>query len=311
MMPANDDSQRPETMTFDNELQRFDNAARLLVKGELSVSYRSSSVPESLITAIDYAIAGEGKRIRPILVYRAAAAIVDGAPPPALDYAALALELVHTYSLIHDDLPAMDDDDLRRGRPTLHRAFNEATAILVGDGLQVQAFSMITHAPGLTPEQRVEMIARLAEASGFTGMVGGQYRDMEATGTELGLAELQAMHAMKTGALIRAAVQLGGIAAGGNSQQLQALDAFAQHIGLAFQVVDDILDVESDSATLGKTGGKDEATHKATYVSLLGLEGARKEAARLLGAALAAADVLGSRAEPLREVAHFIVQRKH
>lgn len=297
-------------MTFDSELQRFDAAARLLMAGKLSVNYRSSSVPESLVTAIDYAIAGGGKRIRPILVYRAAAAIADAAPP-ALDYAALALELVHTYSLIHDDLPAMDNDDLRRGRPTLHRAFNEATAILVGDGLQVQAFSMITDAPGLMPEQRVKMIAQLSEASGFNGMVGGQYRDMEATGSDLSLDELQAMHAMKTGALIRAAVGLGGIVAGGNAQQLQALDAFARHVGLAFQVVDDILDVESDSATLGKTGGKDEAAHKVTYVSLLGLNGAKAEACRLLDAALAAMDCLGARAESLREVARFIVHRNH
>ncbi len=307
---ASDDSPPVHSMTFDNELQRFDSAMKRLMAGELLVSYRGNSVPETLVSAIDYAIAGEGKRIRPILVYRAAAVIAEG-EPQALDYAALALELVHTYSLIHDDLPAMDDDDLRRGRPTLHRAFNEATAILIGDGLQVQAFSMITQAPGLTAAQRVDMIARLSEASGFSGMVGGQYRDMEATGTDLSLDELQAMHAMKTGALIRAAVGLGGIAAGGTSQQLQSLDAYAQHIGLAFQVVDDILDVESDSATLGKTGGKDEAAHKATYVSLLGLDGARAEASRLLDAALAAMDSLGSRADPLRDVARFIVARKH
>lgn len=296
-------------MSLERDQQRFADAARRMMAGELTAGYCGAAVPESLIRAIDYAVSGEGKRIRPVLVYGAATAI-SGRESSALDYAALALELVHTYSLIHDDLPAMDNDDLRRGRPTLHRAFDEATAILVGDGLQVQAFSMIARAPELTAEQRVWMIDRLAEASGFNGMVGGQYRDMAATGSALTLPDLKAMHAMKTGALIRAALALGGIAAGGSKPQLQALDDFGQHIGLAFQVVDDILDVESDSATLGKTGGKDEASHKATYVSLLGLDGARQEAARLLDAALAALESLGSRAEPLGDLARFIVQRK-
>ncbi len=296
-------------MSLERDQQRFASAAGRMMAGELAAGYAGGSVPESLVKAIDYAVSGEGKRIRPILVYRAARAVSER-ESPALDYAALALELVHTYSLIHDDLPAMDNDDLRRGRPTLHRAFDEATAILVGDGLQVQAFTMIARAPDLTPEQRVSMIDRLAEASGFNGMVGGQYRDMEATGTALTLPDLQAMHAMKTGALIRAALGLGGIAAGGSKPQLQALEDFGQHIGLAFQVVDDILDVESDSATLGKTGGKDEASHKATYVSLLGLEGARSEAGRLLEAAMAALESFGAQAEPLRELARFIVRRK-
>jgi len=303
------DSQHQQIMSLERDQQRFADAARRLMAGELEAGYSEASVPETLVEAIDYAISGEGKRIRPVLLYRAAMAISEQSSP-ALDYAALALEMVHTYSLIHDDLPAMDNDDLRRGRTTLHRAFDEATAILVGDGLQVQAFTMIARAPDLTPQQRVSMIDQLAEASGFTGMVGGQYRDMEATGTALALPDLQAMHAMKTGALIRAALGLGGIAAGGSKSQLQALDDFGRHIGLAFQVVDDILDVESDSETLGKTGGKDQASHKATYVGLLGLDGARQEAARLLDAALAALESSGSRAEPLRELARFIVQRR-
>ena len=296
-------------MSLERDQQRFADAVRRLITGELAAGYPGASVPESLVGAINYAVTGEGKRIRPILVYRAAMAITEQ-NSPALDYAALALEMVHTYSLIHDDLPAMDNDDLRRGRPTLHRAFDEATAILVGDGLQVLAFSMIAHAPDLTSGQRVSMIDRLALASGFNGMVGGQYRDIEATGTALTLPDLQAMHAMKTGALIRAGLALGGIAAGGSKPQLQALDDFGRHIGLAFQVVDDILDVESDSATLGKTGGKDEAAHKATYVSLLGLDGARSEAGRLLSAAMAALEGFGAPAEPLRELAGCIVQRK-
>lgn len=308
-MATSRDSWRQNAVTFEHDLQRFELAVKRLMSGEGAEAFIGVRVPRSLAAAIDYAITGEGKRIRPILVYRAAAAISE-ADSPALDHAALALELVHTYSLIHDDLPAMDDDDLRRGRATLHRAFDEATAILVGDGLQVQAFSMITRAPDLSAGQRISMIDLLADASGFNGMVGGQYRDMEATGVALDLTDLQAMHAMKTGALIRAALGLGGIAAGGNAQELRALDTYGQHIGLAFQVVDDILDVESDSATLGKTGGKDQASHKATYVSLLGPDGARKEASRLLDAALEALASLGPSADPLREVACYIVDRR-
>jgi len=289
-------------VTLAADRERFERSARPLLQAQLA------GLPPALGEAVAYALDVGGKRIRPILVYRAASAL-GHSDAPALEHAAAALELVHTYSLIHDDLPAMDDDDLRRGRPTLHRAYDEATAILVGDGMQVQAFSLLAAAPGLDAARRLAMIERLAAASGFPGMVSGQYTDVAATGGALSLEALKAMHRLKTGALIRAALALGGHAAGADEQALLALDRYGEHIGLAFQVVDDILDVEGDSATLGKTRGKDAATNKSTYVSLLGIDGARREAHTLLEAASAALHTFGANADELREVAHFIVKR--
>ena len=258
--------------------------------------------------ACDYTLGTNSKLLRPVLCLAAADA-VDSGQAECADHPACALELIHTYSLVHDDLPAMDDDDLRRGQPTVHRAYDEATAILVGDGLQAQAFALLAGAPGLSAQQKVQMIDVLAEAAGPSGMVGGQYMDMQATGNTLTLTKLQAMHSLKTGALIRASLALGGIAANGNQQQLTALDHYGKHIGLAFQVVDDILDVEGDTQTLGKTQGKDVEANKATYVKLLGLEGAKNEAQRLLTSALAALEDFGESADPLRELARYIVER--
>jgi len=289
-------------MSLSADRDRFEAQARPLMDAHLA------GVPAALREAVTYALSVGGKRIRPTLVYRAARALGRG-DAPALEHAAAAIELVHTYSLIHDDLPAMDDDDLRRGQPTLHRAYDEATAILVGDGMQVQAFSLLAAAPGLTAERRLAMIDALAAASGFPGMVGGQYLDVSATGEALTLDALKAMHNLKTGALIRAALALGGHAAGADAQELAALDRYGEHIGLAFQVVDDILDVESDSATLGKTQGKDAAANKSTYVSLLGIDGARREAAALLDAALAALRPFDDNGDDLRDLARFIVER--
>jgi farnesyl diphosphate synthase/geranylgeranyl diphosphate synthase type II len=203
----------------------------------------------------------------------------------------------------------MDDDDMRRGKPTLHKAFDEATAILVGDGLQARAFELLADAPDLSDQQKVNMIKVLAQAAGPAGMVGGQYIDIQAVDSDMSLEELQAMHALKTGALIRASLALGGIAAGASDQQLGALDDYGTHIGLAFQVVDDILDVEGDSVTLGKTRGKDADANKPTYVKLLGLDGAKAEARRLLEAALGALDGFGESADHLRELARYIVER--
>ena len=289
-------------MTLGTDRARFESSARPLVETQLS------TVAPALREAVAYALSVGGKRIRPILVYRAARALGrDDAP--ALEHAAAAIELVHTYSLIHDDLPAMDDDDLRRGQPTLHRAYDEATAILVGDGMQVQAFCLLAAAPGLDADRRLAMIDVLAAASGFPGMVGGQYLDVSATGGALTLDALKAMHNLKTGALIRAALALGGHAAGAGEAELAALDRYGEHIGLAFQVVDDILDVESDSATLGKTQGKDAAANKSTYVSLLGIDGARREAEGLLDAALTALRPFDDRGDDLRDLARFIVER--
>ncbi len=260
--------------------------------------------------ASNYALTNGGKRIRAILVY--AAARCRGAfreSAATLDPIACAIELIHTYSLVHDDLPAMDDDDLRRGKPTLHKAYDEATAILVGDGLQARAFELLADAEGFSAAQRIAMIKTLAAASGLAGMVGGQFIDISSTGKDLTLEQLQAMHALKTGALIRAALAMGGIAAGASEQQLAALDEYGSHIGLAFQVVDDILDVEGDTATLGKTRGKDGEANKPTYVKLMGLDGAKNEAQRLLVAALKALDGFGDSADHLRDMARYIVER--
>ncbi|MEQ8803138.1 MAG: polyprenyl synthetase family protein, partial [Haliea sp.] len=247
--------------------------ASLLAHGGLGA--RPGQAPPGLAgfePAVRYALESSGKRIRPCLLYAAAQAVGAGADlDEALDHPACALELIHTYSLIHDDLPAMDDDDLRRGRPTLHRAFDEATAILVGDGLQARAFELLADAPGLSAGQKVTMIKALARAAGLGGMVGGQFVDITSTGHALHLDQLQAMHALKTGALIRAALSLGAIAVGASPSQQAALEDYGDHVGLAFQVVDDILDVEGSTATLGKTGGKDALANKTTYVSLLGL----------------------------------------
>jgi geranylgeranyl pyrophosphate synthase len=261
--------------------------------------------------AVRYALQAGGKRIRPCLVYAAAQAAGDSnSHAAALDNAACAMELVHTYSLIHDDLPAMDNDDLRRGRPTLHKAFDEATAILVGDGLQALAFELLVDAEGLPAEARMRMVRVLAQAAGLGGMVGGQFVDIAATGSPLALAELQGLHTLKTGALIRASLSLGAIAASASQEEQAALEVFGEHLGLAFQVVDDILDVEGSAATLGKTGGKDAAAGKTTYVSLLGLEGARAAADALLADGLEALTCFGDHANPLRDLARYIVQRQ-
>ena len=265
----------------------------------------------AITRASQYALINSGKRIRPVMVYAAARAVGHEGAGTDLDHIACALEIVHSYSLVHDDLPAMDDDDLRRGKPSLHKAYDEATAILVGDGLQARAFELLADAPGLGAEQRIAMVKVLAKAAGPDGMVGGQFIDIQATGSDMTLEQLQAMHSLKTGALIRASLALGGIAAGASEQQLAALDEYGTHIGLAFQVVDDILDVESDTETLGKTQGKDAEANKPTYVKLLGLDGAKAEAQTLLNAALDAVDSFDSSADHLRDLARYIVERDH
>ena len=239
-----------------------------------------------------YAVLGDGKRLRPLLVYAAGAAL--GSPPEAahddaLDHAAVAIELVHAYSLVHDDLPAMDDDALRRGRPTVHIAFDEATAILVGDALQSEAFLVLSAASA--PADAVRAALReLAHAAGSRGMCGGQAIDMAMTGQSQALEALATMHRMKTGALIEAAVVMGGLLRGADAATIDALRRIGALLGLGFQIKDDLLDAEADSATLGKTAGKDEAQGKSTYVTLLGLDGARARldaVARDLDAALA------------------------
>ena len=291
--------------------RRFANTLAMpTIKPALRTSPNSAGL-ENLVDSGNYALARGGKHIRPTLAYCAAHSLDPPLEPVAIDSIACALELIHTYSLIHDDLPAMDDDDMRRGKPSLHKAFDEATAILVGDGLQARAFELIADAPHLSDSQKVRMIKVLSNAAGFEGMVGGQYIDIQATDSDMTLEELQHMHSLKTGALIRASLALGGIAANATDEQMAALDEYGTHIGLAFQVVDDILDVEGDAAKLGKTKGKDEVANKPTYVKLLGLDGAKAEAQRLLQAALDALADFGESADNLREMARYIVERDH
>ena len=232
----------------------------------------AETAPQRLHAAMRHATLGGGKRIRPLLVY--AAGSLFGTDERWLDAPATAVEMIHAYSLVHDDLPAMDDDALRRGKPTVHVAFDEATAILAGDALQTQAFSLLAEAP-VSAELRVAWLRSLASASGVSGMCGGQALDVDATGQLQSLAQLERMHALKTGALIRASVRMGALAGTVDEGTLQVLDGFAQALGLAFQVRDDILDVESSSEALGKTAGKDAAQAKSTYPALLGMEGAK------------------------------------
>ncbi|MEM9256473.1 MAG: polyprenyl synthetase family protein [Pseudomonadota bacterium] len=264
---------------------------------------------DELVDATHYALEGSAKRIRPLLVVLSARAVQADIPDQSLVDAACAVEMIHTYSLVHDDLPAMDDDDRRRGRPTVHKAFDEATAILVGDGLQALAFKTIAKSQSLDAEQRIAMTDLLAEAAGLGGMVGGQFVDVRSTNEGLTLEELQSMHLLKTGALIRAAVGLGAIAAAADSHQRAALDRYSLHVGLAFQIVDDILDVEKSSEQLGKTSGKDERANKATYVSLLGLSEAKAAAQSHLERALDALTGFGESANGLRDLALYIVTR--
>lgn len=259
-----------------------------------------------LIEAIAYAMQNGGKRVRPALVWGACAAV--GGEPAEADAAALAVECIHGYSLVHDDLPCMDDDDLRRGQPTCHRRFDEATALLAGDALQALAFRSLAGS-GLPPAVIAAQTARLADAA--FDMVVGQRLDLDAEGRHLALAPLETVHRHKTGALIRAAVALGALAGGATQDRLAALDTYADRLGLAFQVHDDVLDVVGDTVVLGKQAGADIALDKSTYPALLGLEAARAMAARLTDEALAALAPLGDGAEPLRELARFLLARDH
>lgn len=251
-----------------------------------------------------------GKRMRPLLVY--ATGRMLGADDTALDAPASAVELIHAYSLVHDDLPAMDDDALRRGQPTVHFAFDEATAILAGDALQTLAFRQLADAPAAA-EVRIAMVRELATASGALGMCGGQAFDIDATGRggEIGLAELERLHAMKTGALLRCAVRLGALAGGADAPAQASLDRYAEALGLAFQIRDDLLDIEADSATLGKTAGKDVAQNKATFPALLGLDGSRARLADLREVMADAIAPFGDDAAALAELARMVVERSH
>nr|WP_237113414.1 farnesyl diphosphate synthase [Pseudohongiella spirulinae] len=268
------------------------------------------AMPVRLTEAMRYSALAGGKRIRPCLTYAAANAL--GAEISIADIPAAAIEMMHCYSLIHDDLPAMDNDDLRRGKPTVHKAFDEATAILAGDALQCLAFQIISEQQQFNAQTTCRMLSVLASAGGCSGMIAGQGIDLAAVGKGLSLAELEIMHQLKTGALISAAVELGALAAGcTDSRTLAALATYARSIGLAFQVQDDILDVTSDTQTLGKTQGADVALNKPTYVSLLGLAGAREKADQLVKDALQALEQLPGETQTLADIATYITDRRH
>jgi geranylgeranyl pyrophosphate synthase len=268
--------------------------------------------PADLHRAMRYAVLGGGKRLRPLLVY--AAGIAMGEDGPVLDMPACAVELVHAYSLVHDDLPAMDDDDLRRGRPTCHVVFGEAMAILAGDALQALAFELLARETDGTPdaETRLLMLRVLGAACGSAGMAGGQALDLAAVGSSLDLAGLERMHSHKTGALIRAAVRLGALAGGcRDTAVLQALERYAHAVGLAFQVRDDILDVEGVTDVIGKTAGKDAAHAKPTFPSVIGMQASRRHLRELIDMALQAIAPLGEPAALLDELARFTASRAH
>lgn len=266
--------------------------------------------PSRLHEAMRYTVLAGGKRIRPLLAYAAGEAL--GLEAALLDRPACAVEMIHAYSLIHDDLPAMDDDDLRRGRPTCHRAFDEATAILAGDALQTLAFQALAEAPGLSAESRIGMVAALARASGARGMVGGQAMDLEAEGSPLDLVQLENIHIHKTGALIRVSVQMGVLAHGGlDADKAERLDHYAKCLGLAFQIQDDVLDVEGDTAQIGKTAGRDQALNKATYPALVGLAEAKAMANQLITEAIESVSIFGERAQPLVWIANALLGRKN
>ncbi|MCH9697011.1 MAG: (2E,6E)-farnesyl diphosphate synthase [Gammaproteobacteria bacterium] len=271
---------------------------------------KTDQQPQRLHEAMRYTVFNGGKRIRPFLVYATGQAL--GIPMKTLDGAACAVELIHAYSLVHDDLPAMDDDDLRRGKPTCHVAYDEATAILVGDALQTLAFQVLiddTDLPG-NAQGKLKMIQALANASGSRGMVGGQAIDLDSVGRQLSLEQLETMHMHKTGALIRCSVCIAALATLNlNPKTLHNLDTYAQSIGLAFQIQDDILDEESNTEALGKTQGKDRDNNKPTYPSLMGMDNAKQKAQQLHAKATEALSQFGHEANVLRELSRYIIER--
>jgi geranylgeranyl pyrophosphate synthase len=290
--------------------QRLDHY-RSRVDRKLADVLADQEIPERLLAAMRYSVLGGGKRVRPLLVY--ASGELVGAAEPALDAIAASVELIHAYSLVHDDLPAMDDDDLRRGRPTTHIEFDEATAILAGDALQALAFEVLAAdgALGGNTQAQVRAVAWLARAAGPAGMVGGQTLDMAAEGQRLDERGLERIHRGKTGALIRASIMMPSELGALTAEQRASLDVFASDIGLVFQIRDDLLEVEQDTATLGKSAGSDAGNDKSTYPSTLGVEGARRRANETHARAVDALRTLGPRADGLLWLSEFILKRSH
>jgi farnesyl diphosphate synthase len=301
----------PTTATVKTDPQVFNtwvNAMQLRTESMLDQHMPANIIPERLHEAMRYATLNGGKRVRALLAY--AAGEFCHADLAKTDAAAAAVELVHAFSLVHDDMPCMDDDDLRRGKPSTHKQYGDATALLVGDALQSLAFQLITQDAHLQDAQKIKMLHLLAVATGSRGMAGGQAIDLESTGLPLTQAELEIMHLHKTGALIHAATLMGAYSCDQeNVEKIDAVDHFSKSIGLAFQVVDDILDAEADTATLGKTAGKDMQANKSTYVTLLGLQKAKALANELHNNAINALSTFGQEADLLRHLANFITKR--
>ena len=270
---------------------------------------QATIAPARLHDAMRYAVLGGGKRVRPLLCH--AAGTLSGATPEALDAAACAVEMIHAYSLVHDDMPCMDDDVLRRGKPTVHVQYDDATALLVGDSLQSLAFLLLSEHCPVPAETRAALVSQLAIASGSRGMAGGQAIDLASVGLPLGVEELEFMHIHKTGALIRCAVRMGAACGQLDVDAHRRLDHYAGTVGLLFQVVDDVLDCEASTEELGKTAGKDAAANKPTYVSTLGLARARERARELHAEAIDSLSSFGDAARRLRELADFVLTRKH
>ncbi|MDH3555128.1 MAG: polyprenyl synthetase family protein [Deltaproteobacteria bacterium] len=296
-------------MTPDFDLKQYLEARRLMVEEALEVALPQQDGPETrVVEAMRYSLFAGGKRLRPILCLAASEA-VGGDLKTAMP-AGCALEMIHTYSLIHDDLPAMDDDDLRRGKPTNHKVFGEAIAILAGDGLLTEAFVLLSDYNSLLPERAVQVIGVIAEAASYRGMVGGQVVDILSQNKRADLETVQQMHSRKTAALIAAATESGALTGKGSEAQVAALARYGRAIGLAFQIADDILDIEGDTELLGKTTGADEARGKVTYPAAVGLERSRQTANEMVNDALAALEGFDDRANPLRSLANYIITRK-
>jgi geranylgeranyl diphosphate synthase type II len=296
-------------MTPDFDLKQYLEARRLMVEEALEVALPQQDGPETrVVEAMRYSLFAGGKRLRPILCLAASEAV--GGDLKAAMPAGCALEMIHTYSLIHDDLPAMDDDDLRRGKPTNHKVFGEAIAILAGDGLLTEAFVLLSDYNSLLPERAVQVIGVIAEAASYRGMVGGQVVDILSQNKRADLETVQQMHSRKTAALIAAATESGALTGKGSEAQVAALARYGRAIGLAFQIADDILDIEGDTELLGKTTGADEAMGKVTYPAAVGLERSRQAANEMVNDALAALEGFDDRANPLRSLANYIITRK-
>ncbi len=278
------------------------------VEAELKRSIDDPSIPQQLAKAMRYSLEAGGKRLRPVLAFAAAEAV--GSDARRAMPAAVALEMIHTFSLIHDDLPAMDDDSLRRGKPTNHKVFGEATAILAGDALLAEAFSALAHAAvDVSPVQLIEVIADIADATGCRGMTGGQQIDIDATGETISLEALEGLHRYKTGALIRVALTSGAKLAGADAEQVERLAHFGEAIGLAFQIADDVLDIEGDQSLMGKDIGSDEGQDKSTYPSIIGLDASKRRAAALIDEAVETIAPFGEKGEPLGQIARYIIER--